>query len=167
MEVSLTAPLTDEEARRIMRLRPAEYKSLVASGQLVCTGSIRVSPVCSRKFPTILDILYHRLRACVQVEIYTGLITEEEVNAIVSELIGRLEEGPPIPGGGFDPKGNLYLDSIWLLCRPITRKASRRLATTLAQTFLRCAQQFGYYPRANILNERSYCKETRMSITRH
>ena len=143
MEICLMAPLTDDEACSILGLKPAAYQSLVATGKLVCTASIRDAPPCRKLFPSILDILRHRLCACVQVDIDAGLISEEDIEDIVSEFANRIVDGPPVPGGGIDPQGNLYVDTIWLLSRPPTRRASRRLAATLAQTLLRCNGQFG------------------------
>jgi len=144
MDMCLTAPLTDDEARGILRLKATAYNFIIASGKLDCTGSIREHPPCQKPIPTILDILQHCLQDCVQSEIDSGLITKTDINEILDELKCRLEEGPPIPGSGIDPRGNLYLDSIWLLCRPPTRSASRRLAATIARTLQQCLKQFGY-----------------------
>lgn len=142
MSICLRAPLTDDEACSILRLTPTAYQSLVSSGKLVCTGSIRYAPPCRKPIPTILDILHHRLSDCVQEEIDAGVITGEVIDDIVCEFADRVDEGPQVPGGGVDPEGNLYVDTIWLLGRPPTTRAARRLATTLAQTLLRCHLQF-------------------------
>ena len=142
MAICLRAPLTEDEACSILGLRLTAYRRLVSSGKLVCTGSIRDAPPCRKSIPTILDILHHRLCACVQTEIDAGLITGEDIDDIVREFADRIDDGPPVPGGGVDPEGNLYVDTIWLLGRPPTTKASRRLAATLAQTLLQCHKQF-------------------------
>lgn len=142
MAICLTAPLTDDEACNILGLAPSAYQLLLSSGKLICTGSIRVAPPCRKPIPTILDILHHRLWDCVQDEIEAGLITAEDIEDITCEFANRIDDGPIVPGGGLDPKGNLHVDTIGLLLRPPTATASRRLAATMAQTLRRCHEQF-------------------------
>lgn len=142
MEISLTAPLTDEEARSILGLKSAAYQKLLISGELVCTGSIREFPPCDRCFPTIIDILQYRLYLCVRDDTNAGLIATNDIDDVLNELVDRLEEGPPIPGGGTNFKGNLALDTVWLICRGSTRSAPMRLAATIARTLTDCVEYF-------------------------